>query len=287
MLSDTISTTELWVTAALTALALSADSLCASATDAVEFGKQKHKYLLIVLIAFVFALFHFFMPTIGFSIGKPFIDAIEDYVHYISFGILLFLGLRGLIGRIFELHVSRMNALAEKAEFEILPYIEKLKAEGLNMRRIKKELKELGKELQRHDEQAIQEIELKDPTKYKELGIFLQHCSKWLSERKYKELAHPKTEEEKAKKRLLKIFVTVIVQAFATSLDALMIGFSYVGTVSNYAQALPIFALFFGIVFVMCLIGGALGKFVGEKSETWADIIGSLVLIGIGIKALF
>lgn len=285
MLTDTLSTTDLWVTGVVTALALSADSLCASATDAVEFSHRRHKIILILAISGIFALFHFFMPIIGFSIGSAIINLIEGYIHYISFAILLFLGLKGLLETIMDLHVKRMDALAEKAEYRLLPRVEEKLKEGMTLPQIRKELKEYGHRLMSGDPEAIARVGLKDPKKCHELGIFLKHSSKWLTAKKLKQLENPETEEQKERKATIKILLTVTIQAFATSLDALLVGFNYSGM--GYGVALPLFAMFFGVVFLMCAAGGFLGKFFGEKSETWANVIGSLVLIGIGIKALF
>ena len=45
-----------------------------------------------VTLAFLFGLFQFFMPLIGWLIGRQFIDVIAEWDHWIIFGLLGYLG---------------------------------------------------------------------------------------------------------------------------------------------------------------------------------------------------
>ena len=74
---------------------------------------------------------------------------------------------------------------------------------------------------------------------------------------------------------------TLIVQAFATSIDALAVGIGFaVIKVDIFSAALCI-----GIItFINSLIGSHLGKKFGELFKQKAEIFGGLILIGIGIK---
>jgi putative Mn2+ efflux pump MntP len=71
--------------------------------------------------------------------------------------------------------------------------------------------------------------------------------------------------------------------AFATSIDALAVGLSF----SMVNQAIWIPATIIGcITFVLCFFGFEFGKKIGLAFETYSQIIGGLILIGIGIKIL-
>ncbi len=74
----------------------------------------------------------------------------------------------------------------------------------------------------------------------------------------------------------------IIVQAFATSIDALTVGVVYVG------QALTISLLCFGIISVVTLaitlIAVLIGKKVGTILSNKAVILGGCILIAIGLK---
>lgn len=76
---------------------------------------------------------------------------------------------------------------------------------------------------------------------------------------------------------------TLLVLAVATSIDALAIGLSY--SLLNQTIWLP--AMIIGITtLIICLLGFEFGKRIGALFEKWAQIIGGIVLILIGIKIL-
>ena len=52
-------------------------------------GENRRK----VTLAFLFGLFQFFMPIIGWLIGRQFIDVISEWDHWIIFGLLGYLGI--------------------------------------------------------------------------------------------------------------------------------------------------------------------------------------------------
>jgi putative Mn2+ efflux pump MntP len=77
---------------------------------------------------------------------------------------------------------------------------------------------------------------------------------------------------------------TLLVLAIATSIDALAVGLSY--SVMNKPILFP--AAVIGVVtFALSIAGIEFGKRVGARFERWATLVGGLVLIGIGVKALF
>ena len=74
----------------------------------------------------------------------------------------------------------------------------------------------------------------------------------------------------------------LLMQGIATSIDALSVGF----TIADYTwQPAVIEALIIGAVtFAVCLAGLALGKRFGTRFSGKAEILGGLILIGIGIE---
>lgn len=76
---------------------------------------------------------------------------------------------------------------------------------------------------------------------------------------------------------------TLVVQAIATSIDAFAVGISFAALDVNIAYAGSIIML---ITFVMCVIGGKLGRKFGEVLSTKATLLGGIVLVAIGFKIL-
>ena len=76
-------------------------------------------------------------------------------------------------------------------------------------------------------------------------------------------------------------FVALVVQAIATSIDALSVGL----TTANYDVVMAIVsALIIAVVtFGICLFGVWLGKKFGSKFK-WSGILGGVILILIGIE---
>jgi len=77
----------------------------------------------------------------------------------------------------------------------------------------------------------------------------------------------------------------ILTQAVATSIDALAVGVSFAAVsmqMSIYA-AVGIIAV---TTLVICLIGHFLGRKLGGLLGNWAQVLGGLVLIGIGVKIL-
>ena len=74
----------------------------------------------------------------------------------------------------------------------------------------------------------------------------------------------------------------ITIQAFATSIDALTVGFS----ISNYTLLDVLFCIFCiaCITFVLCFIGAYIGKKFGCSLGDKAQIFGGIILICIGIE---
>jgi len=72
--------------------------------------------------------------------------------------------------------------------------------------------------------------------------------------------------------------------SLATSIDALIIGVSLAFLDVNIFTT----SLIFGFTtFVVSFIGGTIGKRFGYLLGEWAEILGGLVLVGLGVKILF
>ena len=81
----------------------------------------------------------------------------------------------------------------------------------------------------------------------------------------------------------------LLLQGIATSIDALSVGF----TIADYdwLRALICAGIIAVVTFVLCMIGVWIGKKIGERFTSTAQIVGGLILVGIGleiwIKGLF
>lgn len=88
-------------------------------------------------------------------------------------------------------------------------------------------------------------------------------------------------EEEKPYKFGVK---TLIIQSVATSIDALTVGFVYIG--KSALETYVTFALIGVITFGICVGGVFIGQKFGDKLKSKAGILGGLILIAIGLKLL-
>lgn len=77
-------------------------------------------------------------------------------------------------------------------------------------------------------------------------------------------------------------FVLLIVQGIATSIDALSVGFTIADY--NFSSALAASIIIAAVTFAICITGLKIGKTVGNRLSGKAEILGGLILIGIGIE---
>jgi putative Mn2+ efflux pump MntP len=78
-------------------------------------------------------------------------------------------------------------------------------------------------------------------------------------------------------------WLTLLLLSIATSIDALAVGVSFAFLTVNLAYACAVIG---GAAFVLTIAGLALGKRLGKIVGKRAEIIGGIVLIGIGIRIL-
>lgn len=74
---------------------------------------------------------------------------------------------------------------------------------------------------------------------------------------------------------------TILLQAIATSIDALAVGISLALMRVNIISAASIIGI---ITFICCMIGAFIGKKFGSLLKEKAEILGGIILIGIGLK---
>lgn len=82
-------------------------------------------------------------------------------------------------------------------------------------------------------------------------------------------------------------WLNVVIGGVATSIDALAVGVAQSMTVSSFGSVLPLLVSVFAVTGISVIAGIWGGKTLGFKFGRWAEIIGGLVLIGIGASLLF
>ena len=73
---------------------LSMDAFAVALCRGLEMKKFNLKHALV--IALFFGFFQAVMPVIGWVVGKQFSDLIEDFDHWLAFGLLTFLGIKSI-----------------------------------------------------------------------------------------------------------------------------------------------------------------------------------------------
>ncbi len=79
-------------------------------------------------------------------------------------------------------------------------------------------------------------------------------------------------------------FGALVVQGIATSIDALAVGVSFAAVMDSYISLLWSVALIAATTFVLSIVGVAVGKKFGDFLNNKAQIVGGIILIGIGVK---
>ena len=81
-------------------------------------------------------------------------------------------------------------------------------------------------------------------------------------------------------------FKNVIVSGIATSIDALAVGVAQSMEDVSWTGFLPLLIAVFGITALSVVVGLRGGSAIGSRFGRWAEVVGGLVLIGIGISIL-
>ena len=185
------------LTMILTSVSMSIDAMTVNATNGLEEKTIKQRKM--VFLSFLFGLFQFGMPVLGYFVGQTFEQYVSAYIPWIGFGLLMLLGLKSLVDWIKETVERKKGGSEEPREKEI----------------------SVGR---------------------------------------------------------------MFVEAIATSIDALCIGFAYMWLPIGEAM------LFFGVIgittFILSYLSILLAKWLAKWLQNWAGLLAAAVFMGIAIKIL-
>ena len=185
------------LTMILTSVSMSIDAMTVNATNGLE--EKTIKQGKMVFLSFLFGLFQFGMPVLGYFVGQTFEQYVSAYIPWIGFGLLMLLGIKSLVDWIKETVERKKGGSEEPLE--------------------------------------------------KEIGVG-----------------------------------KMLVEAIATSIDALCIGFAYMWLPIGEAM------LFFGVIgittFILSYLSILLAKWLAKWLQNWAGLLAAAVFMGIAIKIL-
>lgn len=185
------------LTMILTSVSMSIDAMTVNATNGLE--EKTIKQGKMVFLSFLFGLFQFGMPVLGYFVGQTFEQYVSAYIPWIGFGLLMLLGIKSLVDWIKETVERKKGGSEEPCEKEI----------------------SVGR---------------------------------------------------------------MFVEAIATSIDALCIGFAYMWLPIGEAM------LFFGVIgittFILSYLSILLAKWLAKWLQNWAGLLAAAVFMGIAIKIL-
>ena len=185
------------LTMILTSVSMSIDAMTVNATNGLE--EKTIKQGKMVFLSFLFGLFQFGMPVLGYFVGQTFEQYVSAYIPWIGFGLLMLLGIKSLVDWIKETVERKKDGSEEPRE--------------------------------------------------KEIGVG-----------------------------------KMLVEAIATSIDALCIGFAYMWLPIGEAM------LFFGVIgittFILSYLSILLAKWLAKWLQNWAGLLAAAVFMGIAIKIL-
>lgn len=185
------------LTMILTSVSMSVDAMTVNATNGLE--EKTIKQGKMVFLSFLFGIFQFGMPVLGYFVGQTFEQYVSAYIPWIGFGLLMLLGLKSLVDWIKETVERKKGGSEEPRE--------------------------------------------------KEIGVG-----------------------------------KMLVEAIATSIDALCIGFAYMWLPIGEAM------LFFGVIgittFILSYLSILLAKWLAKWLQNWAGLLAAAVFMGIAIKIL-
>ena len=185
------------LTMILTSVSMSIDAMTINATNGLE--EKTINQGKMVFLSFLFGLFQFGMPVLGYFVGQTFEQYVSAYIPWIGFGLLMLLGIKSLVDWIKETVERKKGGSEEPREKEI----------------------SVGR---------------------------------------------------------------MFVEAIATSIDALCIGFAYMWLPIGEAM------LFFGVIgittFILSYLSILLAKWLAKWLQDWAGLLAAAVFMGIAIKIL-
>ncbi len=90
-------------------------------------------------------------------------------------------------------------------------------------------------------------------------------------------------QKDKSEKDIELKILTLIGQSFATSIDAFAVGISFAFLSLSIVTPVLVIGL---VTFMASIIGLQLGKYIGKRAGKSVEILGGIVLLGIGFKIL-
>ena len=185
------------LTMILTSVSMSIDAMTVNATNGLE--EKTIEQGKMVFLSFLFGIFQFGMPVLGYFVGQTFEQYVSAYIPWIGFGLLMLLSIKSLVDWIKETVERKKGGSEEPRE--------------------------------------------------KEIGVG-----------------------------------KMLVEAIATSIDALCIGFAYMWLPIEEAM------LFFGVIgittFILSYLSILLAKWLAKWLQNWAGLLAAAVFMGIAIKIL-
>ena len=105
------------LTMILTSVSMSIDAMTVNATNGLE--EKTIKQGKMVFLSFLFGLFQFGMPVLGYFVGQTFEQYVSAYIPWIGFGLLMLLGIKSLVDWIKETVEREKGGFEEPREKEI------------------------------------------------------------------------------------------------------------------------------------------------------------------------
>ena len=105
------------LTMILTSVSMSVDAMTVNATNGLE--EKTIKQGKMVFLSFLFGIFQFGMPVLGYFVGQTFEQYVSAYIPWIGFGLLMLLGIKSLVDWIKETVERKKGGSEEPREKEI------------------------------------------------------------------------------------------------------------------------------------------------------------------------
>lgn len=220
-----------------------------------------------LLTAFFFGFFQAAMPLIGFLLASFFADEIEAFDHWVAFALLGFLGLK----MVYEGVKEELEKRREKKKGKEACEENKLVGKSHGAVNVNAILASIAEKRKRFSEAS--ELRENEAT----LGI---------NEVTETEIVNTEAQngENAQKAKCYKFDIKgLIVMAFATSIDALIIGVTFAFLDVNIWESISVIGV---VTFILSLFGVFLGTKIGAKLGGKAEILGGVILVAIGLKIL-
>ena len=221
-----------------------------------------------LLTAFFFGFFQAAMPLIGFLLASLFADEIEAFDHWLAFVLLGFLGLKMVYEGIKE-EVGNRREKREKEEAE------RGKKSAARPRRDVSFTAILASIAEKRKQSSI-DVEV---CKSEAEGFHISGISET-------EKANSETQNADISAKAVRSkfdLKGLVVMAFATSIDALIIGVTQAFLDVNIWESISVIGV---VTFILSFFGVFLGTKIGAKLGGKAEILGGVILVAIGLKIL-